>query len=89
MNIEIILAVLIGIGTLIGLYHEWVNLKKRVRALEDAARLRMPHEAMEKIMHGMAALDALQREKKMESDFIENAQAWLTQAMSTGTKREK
>lgn len=64
------------------------SLTDRVRDLEAASRLRMPHAAMEKVMNGMAALDALAREKKLETDFINNAQAWLTEALQTGTKQD-
>jgi hypothetical protein len=63
-------------------------ITERVHKLERASRLRMPHEAMDKIMNAMAALDALEREKKLETDFIENSREWLAKAMSTGTKRD-
>lgn len=94
--ITIVLSALLGLLVLSGLVCEWTRLRKqvhrqenRIENLEHAARLRMPHEAMDKILNAMAALDALQREKKLETDFIENTQAWLKKAMTVGTSRNE
>ena len=96
MNTEIVLAVLIGVGTLLGLYREWSSLRTQVRMqgerianLEKAARLRMPHQAMEAILDARAALNKYKEEVLYEVSLIENAEGHLGDALSAGTKREE
>lgn len=77
------------------LYREFQNvsnrvsaLDERVKKLESANRLRMPWDAMNKLLNARAALNREKEERKLGIDFIENAEAWIDQAMATGTKRE-
>lgn len=64
------------------------ELDARVKRLEQAKRLRMPWEALEKLMHARAALNREKEERRLGMDFIENAEAWIDEVMATGTKRE-
>lgn len=96
MTSDILLAVVIGILALFIIHREWTQLttriglqEERIAKLEQAARLRMPHKAVEDILDAMAALDKEQTEMKFHLSLSENIKGHLINALSAGTKREK
>jgi hypothetical protein len=95
-SLLIVVIVTLSIACLFLLSHEWnrrekqiTELTRRVRELEKANVQRLPYKSFEEILNGMAALDILERESEFKRDVIANAKAHFTNAMSTGTKREK
>ena len=103
LKIEIIIAVLIGIWALRAIYSDWSKMKcqidaqderirlqsERIEKLESANRTRMPYKAVEEILDARAALGRLKEEYRLYTDFIENAEGHLDNAVTTGTKREE
>lgn len=65
------------------------SMDERIKKLEDAQRTRMPYEAMEKFLNGMAALDVLENDVDFGGKVVATAKYWFAQALATGTKREK
>ena len=64
-------------------------LEVRMEKLEAANRKRMPYEAMEDLLNARAALDREKEEHKFFVSLIENAEAHIEKAMTTGTKKGK
>lgn len=103
LKIDIIIAVLIGIWALRAIYSDWSKMKRqidaqderirlqseRIEKLESANRTRMPYKAVEEILDARAALGRLKEEYRLYTDFIENAEGHLDNAVTTGTKREE
>ena len=65
------------------------NLKSRIRKLEEANRQRLPYKSFEELLNAMAALDVELSERKLQTDFLENARGHIANAMKAGTKRDK
>ena len=64
------------------------ELKARIEKLEASSRKRLPWDAQENILDGMAALDALMHQFNFGVDMVENAKAHFAKSMAVGTKRE-
>lgn len=65
------------------------ELEKRLKALEDANRKRMPYQSQEELIDAMTAISLYLQERKIQDTFIENAAGHITNALAVGTKREK
>lgn len=65
------------------------ELEKRLKALEDANRKRMPYQSQEELIDAMTAISFYLQERKIQDTFIENAAGHITNALAVGTKREK
>ena len=65
------------------------DLSKRVTDLEKANLQRLPYKSFEELLDAMAALDIEITERKLQTDFLENARGHIANAMKVGTKREK
>lgn len=84
----LLVGVAIGICATLLSMEIW-NMHKRLQKLEQANKLRLPHEAYEAILDGMAALDVRDREMALEKMILENAKEHFSKALKTGTKRAK
>ena len=65
------------------------ELEKRLKALEDANRKRMPYQSQEELIDAMTAISLYLEERKIQDTFIENAAGHITNALAVGTKREQ
>ena len=65
------------------------DMEMRIRNLEDANRLRLPHRSQEELLNAMAVLDKELEERNFYNSLIENAHGHIANALSVGTKREK
>lgn len=65
------------------------ELEKRLKALEDANRKRMPYQSQEELIDAMTAISLYLQERKIQDTFIENAAGHITNALAVGTKREQ
>ncbi len=76
-------------------YREYREIKRRlddmdkeIEKLKTSSQLRMPQDAMQDVLNGMAALDSLNDDVSISSQKLENAKVWLKRALAIGTKRE-
>lgn len=90
-----LIILVLSIGCLSLLVREWnrrekqiTELTKRVRALEQANNRRLPHRAADELLDAMAVLDLEIEKQEIEIERLENIKAHITNAMTTGTKRE-
>lgn len=65
------------------------EMQARITKLENANRKRMPNEAMDDMMNGMAALNVLETETDFRREVILNAKEYFSRALAVGTKREE
>ena len=65
------------------------ELTKRVRQLEEAGKLRLPHQAADELLNAMAVLDVEIGKEQLKLDYLENIKGHIANAMSVGTKRQK
>lgn len=88
----IVVALFIGLAVGIAATVLWKyvdDMHKRIERLEKANQLRLPYQAFEEMLDGMAALDVRDREIKFEQAIMDNARAHFAKAMAAGTKREE
>jgi uncharacterized protein YeeX (DUF496 family) len=87
---------ILAVLTVVLLWREWdrrekriADLEKRIRDLESAGKLRLPHQAADELLNAMAVLDVQISKEQLKLDYLENIKSHITNAMSVGTKRNK